>query len=245
MTRIAHLSDTHLNGSADHNRRLRRALGQAALVDPDYLLITGDLTSSGKMAEFQELADCLTGWSANRVTLVAGNHDGEPANWLAALQQTGLSRFAGSSTPGAAVDRGDSAIVPVSSQARSRALLFRAQGSASAAHLERARQLAELNSGHAVIIAMHHGPQWHPLQPFDGLSNRASVLQLLRDHPNLWICCGHDHRALDLGQVFTAASAAEHPDPVRIYEVVGPRLVPTYRSALSGTSWGWLHGLIR
>jgi Icc protein len=242
MTRIAHLSDTHLDGSPNHNQRLRRALEHASLAHPDYLLITGDLTSSGKMAEFQELSDCLVGWHESRVTLIAGNHDGEPQNWLRALRQTGLSRFAASSTPGSSIDLGDSVIAPVSSQASSRALLFRAQGAANTAQLAQARQLAQAYPARAVIIAMHHGPQWHPLQPFDGLSNRASVLQLLRENPNLWICCGHDHRALDLGQVFTAASAAEHPDPVRIYEVVGPRLVPTYRSALSGSCWGWLTG---
>jgi 3',5'-cyclic-AMP phosphodiesterase len=242
MTRIAHLSDSHLDGSVAQNARLRHGLNRAAESGADHLLLTGDLTSSGKRAEFEELAGCLAGWPSARVTMVAGNHDGEPSNWTRALSETRLNRFRSTSLPGTVTDLGDATIVAVSSQAARRAPIFKAQGTVNPHHLRALGAVAASNPQKCVIGAMHHGPQWNTLQPFDGITNRASVLATLRAAPNLFICCGHDHRVLDLGRVFTAASVAEHDDPLRIYEIQGSTLVPTYRSPLAGSCWKWLTG---
>lgn len=94
--------------------------------------------------------------------------------------------------------------------------------------------------GKVMVVAMHHGPQLSMLQPLDGLTNRHAIEELTRDHPHVWLCCGHDHRHMDIGYGFAAASVAEHPDPLRMYEVSDGQLVPTYRSDVPGTALGWL-----
>jgi 3',5'-cyclic AMP phosphodiesterase CpdA len=241
MTRFAQLSDVHLNGTPERHHRFLRALDQAQQSNCDHLLLTGDLTAWGKAAQFIELAHALSDWPSQSVTLVAGNHDGGPARWRRMLCGP-LRRFCATSWPGTILDFGDAVLVPIDTTLARRAPLFWALGNVDAPQLGLLDALTHPGTApnRCIVIAMHHGPQLHPLQLFEGLTNRNQINALLRRGPHVAICCGHDHRALDLGQVYTAASVAHHPDPLRLYEIRNRRLVPIYRTSEPGDYWQML-----
>lgn len=241
MTRIAQLSDLHLDGTDERYQRFQNALRRATDAHADHLVLTGDLTAEGKHREFEELSRALAGWPPSALTLVPGNHDlSSDIPWKDVLTTTTLSRFARTSWPaGGFADRHDVLVYPLDTQFPRRALIFRALGRVDEAQLGLLESVLA-GEKRPVVIAMHHGPQSHPFQFFEGLANRGRVLALLRDYPNVSILCGHDHRILDMDRVYAAASVAHHPDPLRLYDVfsLGPnqpgRLVPTYRSEEPG-----------
>jgi 3',5'-cyclic AMP phosphodiesterase CpdA len=233
MTRLAHLSDLHIDGTPARSARVERELGRAWQFGAEHLIVTGDLTVSGSSSEYQELARVLAGVPAPRVTLVPGNHDGSPSSWSAALAGP-LARFTASSGRGAVTVLGDCLVVPISTQMGGRAPFWRALGAVDREQLALLDHVTRDALGRTVVIAMHHGPQWHMFQPLDGLTNRSAINGLLGRGSHIVVCCGHDHRALDLGQVFTAASVAEHDDALRVYEAGGGAFVPTYKTSRPG-----------
>ncbi len=214
MTIIAHISDLHLNGTASRRDRLERALDSAASRRPDHLVITGDVTAHGNPRHLQELREVLYGWPTP-ITVIAGNHDGRLPGWSSEI-----------------VDFGDSILIPVDTRALYKPLAFRALGRIGGKQVQLIDRLTQ--SGRPVVLAMHHGPQQHPLQLFHGLVDRHGLRKLLGCRPWTHVVCGHDHRCLDIGQVHVAPSVAHHPDPVRVYQVAGRSLVPVYRSAFTG-----------
>jgi Icc protein len=78
MAVIAHLSDTHLDGSQPRLERLLRVIGETASTGADALIVTGDLTDHGAAAEYEQFASAMP---ADRPWLATvGNHDRrEPA----------------------------------------------------------------------------------------------------------------------------------------------------------------------
>jgi len=239
--RIAHLTDLHLNGTSKRRARLRGALHRAHQGRAQHLILTGDLTAHGSLDNFQELSEELKGYEASSVTIVPGNHDGGTRRWLSALRNTGLGRFAATSTPGAMVDHGAVIVAAVDTTLEKRALAFTALG-----HIDE-RQLRRLDAlGHAthkcIVLAMHHGHFWGPLFLFDGLTNREQLHSILDRHPHMHVCCGHHHRVLNAARFFGAGAVVDHPDPIRLYDVQGGRLVPVYQSSLRRGDYlaGWM-----
>lgn len=215
MTTLAHLSDLHLNGTLPRRTRFTRALESAWQHRPDHLVITGDNTAHGNPAHHEELRGALSGWPT-RYTVIPGNHDGNLVGWTTE-----------------ATDFGDCLLMPVDTRAARKPLAFRALGRVGRDQMGGIDQLTRSGT-RPVVLAMHHGPQAHPLHVFDGLVDRSDLRRLLKDRPWVHIVCGHDHRCLDIGQVHVAPSVAHHPDPVRIYQVHGRDLVPVYRSQFAG-----------
>lgn len=214
MTTIAHLSDLHLDGTLARHESFVRALEDAWSYQPDHLVITGDVTADGKPHHRDELHNTLTGWPTP-TTIIAGNHD---KNLSFTSQIT---------------DFGDSLLIPVDTRATYRPYLFRALGRIGGTQLDSIDRLTQDESRPA-ILAMHHGPQIHSLHVFDGLIDRARLQTLLINRPWVHVVCGHDHRCLDFGRIHVAPSVANHPDPVRIYRIMGHDFVPTYQSQFTG-----------
>lgn len=228
MTRIAHLSDMHLNGTAERHGRFARALGQAVASGASHLLLTGDLTASGRPEQFAELAFALSGWPASAVTAVPGNHDGGVKTWCCALSGP-LRALIPTSALGAVTDLGDSVVVPVNTQLPKPSPLFVGRGYVNLGQLVHLDRVARAAADRCVIVVAHHGPQEDPLQMLLGLTNMSDVELVLDRNQQISWCCGHDHRVLDRCRVFAAGSVANHDDPLRVYDVAGPCLVPIYR----------------
>ena len=228
MTTIAHITDLHVDGTPERRARVVGALEQA-WDRADYLVVTGDCTAWGHPNDFRELGELLAPWPSGRATIVGGNHDlrDDRRPWPDAMLGTALEKHYTNSRPGVAVDLGDAVVVAVSTQFPRRALAFRALGKIPERELRRVDTLAS-RGRKPVVVAMHHGPQWHALQPFDGLTNRAAVLGLLERRPTVHVLCGHDHRALDVGPVHAAPAVADSHNPLRLYEASFGGVVPLF-----------------
>jgi 3',5'-cyclic-AMP phosphodiesterase len=233
MTRLAHLTDTHIDGGIDRSVRLARGLAEATASGAEHLLLTGDLTAHGREHEVRELARVLSHWQAP-ATVVGGNHDGFGfERHLSGL----LGRFSMTSTPGVPYFVSGLTIVPLGTYFHRRALTFRALGAIGREQFSSLERAVALARG-PVVVAMHHGPQLDPLRAFAGLVDRHRITRLLRANPHVSVCCGHDHRVLDVGQVHVAASCASHPDPLRVYDVGMGRFESVYRSPCEGSYFG-------
>lgn len=240
MIRVGHLSDLHLDGSAERRHRLRAGVGHALARGCSHLVITGDLTATGDPAQLDELVDTIAAaWPSSRgLTVVPGNHDaGLPGFRRASICRLNLA----SGRPGAVV-------VGLDARFGRRAPAFRAAGQVTGPQLDAARAAAGL--GLPTLIAIHHGPQLHPLHPFEGLSGRAELLALLRRYPNASVACGHDHRVLDVAvagdrsgrqRIHAAACCSTHRDPLRVYEARAGEgfFAPVYKSADRGRYLPW------
>jgi 3',5'-cyclic AMP phosphodiesterase CpdA len=224
--RIAHLSDLHLNGTFDRRARLIGALAQASKAGAKHLLLTGDLTGHGRLEEFRELAGLLAVNWCGGLTIVPGNHDGTSGNFEHVFGPV-ASPFD--------LD-GQALVIPIDTRAPRRSLLFRALGKVGHRQISMLDWLTT-DVQKPTIIVQHHGPQVHPLQVFDGLIDRAAIMRLLARSSNIHICCGHDHRVLDVGnQIHIAASCATHDDPLRLYDVGVDGFSVSYRSRFTGTT---------
>jgi len=233
---LAHLTDCHIDGRPARSLRLAAALERARRwLDPRdpwldrrdriaarHLLLTGDVTSHGDLAEYRELGTVLSPWPFG-ATIVPGNHDGGRERFMEGMRAH-FPRFGGWSTPGRSFRIGSARILPIDTGYRRRSMLFRALGEVGEEQLGvigREVEAARAAREH-LVIAMHHGPQGQPgpLGVFKDLSDRKRLSALLEGHAHVSVCCGHDHQVKDEGSVFVAASVATFEgDPLRVYEV--------------------------
>lgn len=76
MSRLAHLSDLHLGERPEHTRSARALVRSLLEERVDHVVVTGDVTHSGSIAEYEtwlEVFDPLL--REKRVTVIPGNHD--------------------------------------------------------------------------------------------------------------------------------------------------------------------------
>lgn len=264
MTRIAHLSDLHLLEPAVRARRgtdwvrvnylslkrsldyvSRRARAETALRAAhdegfDHLVITGDLTEDGALAQYEVLAEVLerSGIPAERITLVPGNHDayGTAVPWEAALAGP-LARWAPTSRVGAAAWLDDAVILPVSSAVPQ--TFLRSSGRVERDALSYVDELAAGEPGRPVILAQHHPPYAVMHQWVHGLLNHGEVTGLLESRANVSVVHGHIHRRKERGltadgplRIFSPWAVADNVAPLRLYEVAEGLLQPVAPLAL-------------
>jgi 3',5'-cyclic-AMP phosphodiesterase len=72
---IAHLSDLHTGSPYFVPNLLDRALVEVNDIQPDIVIVTGDLTSMGYRQEFREAREYLDRLACKDVLVVPGNHD--------------------------------------------------------------------------------------------------------------------------------------------------------------------------
>jgi len=78
MLTLVHLSDLHFGFSAERDAFVTKQIEKAHQLQPDHLIISGDLSQSGWEVQFKALAEILrrNGFStSDRLTLIPGNHD--------------------------------------------------------------------------------------------------------------------------------------------------------------------------
>jgi Icc protein len=193
MLAIAHLSDTHLNGSPHAAERVERVMGYVNGLDDgiDAIVVTGDIADHGLAAEYAEAAALLV--SAQPVLLLPGNHDirapfrevllGEPVSGPAAdapinrIEQVGGAAFllCDSTVPG-----------------QIHGLL----AEETVAWI--ADTLGDLAAGTPVFLCVHHPPMPLGMPFMDGirLTGEQQLAELIREHPDVVaVLCGHAHSA--------------------------------------------------
>lgn len=196
MLRIAHLTDLHLPaqlGQAvagrDADQALESILSRALALDPDLLLLTGDLADTGDESAYLRLRQMLRPLNCP-VLALPGNHD-HPARMRQALgtRQWGVGRV---------INLGKWRIMGLSSYWRDHA--DGRLGPAQRRWLN--HQLIQLPS-RPTLLAVHHPPiatgsAWLDVM---GLRDAAALQSLLRHHPQVRaVLFGHGHQSLDIRQ---------------------------------------------
>jgi len=269
--RIAHLTDLHVlerdaatrrgsdrirlellcNGRRldpdDRKSRVLRALDSARRSGADHLVITGDLTEDGSLAQFEMLAEIFdeANVDPSRTTLVAGNHDAYCGAdvWVRALSGP-LAAFRPTSTASTVVDLGPLTVLPVCT--RMEQPWIRAAGvvGSEARHaLDRSLRDPSI-AARPAIVAMHHPLVARSVQAyhwFDGLIDQVEVTTVLGRHKNATVLHGHDHRKMDLPignevriRSRGAYAVVEHPSPMRIYDIEDGRFIVDGESVGAG-----------
>lgn len=186
MQTIAHLSDTHLDTSADRLARFTAVLAQIAqLPHVSALVVSGDLADHGAEEEYSEFFDALP--AGLPTIVVPGNHD-LTAPLQSALQSWGTD---GSLNSTLAVD--DITIIGLDSHVDRQF-----PGEFSATTLDFAREALRNTSG-PVLLAMHHPPVpvGHHIMDPNGLHSSEELRRLLQDHERIVaVLTGHVHTAL-------------------------------------------------
>jgi 3',5'-cyclic-AMP phosphodiesterase len=183
MPVIAHLSDTHLDGTPPRLQRLLDVVAETVIAGADALVVTGDLTDHGTAAEYRQFASAMP---ADRRWLAAvGNHDRrEPARDCLSPGSSGpLDRV---------LDIDGLRLIALDS------LIEGADhGRLDATSLAFAAQALDESPGPA-LIALHHPPVavGHHVMDGLGLRNHEGLAELAR-HPRLAaILTGHMHTSL-------------------------------------------------
>jgi 3',5'-cyclic AMP phosphodiesterase CpdA len=76
--KIVHISDLHYGISEQHNKSVERKIRDIASYHPSHLIITGDITNTGREKEYKGIAEILRHYGfydASKLTVVPGNHD--------------------------------------------------------------------------------------------------------------------------------------------------------------------------
>lgn len=191
MLVIAHLSDPHLDGSAEPRDRLRRVtsylLGFTRPVD--VVLVTGDLADHG--TEYDEVAAELAVFGEIPVLVLPGNHDaGEPL-------RTGLSSYVDAPGSGHPVHQ-------VRDVAGARFVLLDTtvpgadHGLLGPESLEWLRGVLDEPVDGPLFLAFHHPPVGlhHPTMDQWLLTEPEAFAEVIRDRPITALLAGHLHNAL-------------------------------------------------
>jgi Icc protein len=273
MTKVAHLSDLHLLEDGHEARRgeARRRLAYISLGRPyepaerrkraaaalaaskrsgaDHLVVTGDLTEDGVVAQFAILAELLdaSGWAPHRVTLIPGNHDAYAVGDAWALALAGpLASYRATSTLGAPVRLPGLTILPLSTSLAQH--YTRSSGGLQAGALAAAEDAAaeSRRSGEALVLAMHHPPRRNPLPPLqwiDGFRDHVALGALLGAHDHVHVLHGHTHLATDHAvrpgaapRIFATEAVVDGAAPLRLYRARHGRLWPEGRAELARLS---------
>jgi 3',5'-cyclic AMP phosphodiesterase CpdA len=79
MTRLVHLSDFHFDGSSELREALRSLVDTAVALEPDLVVVTGDLSADGRPAELDAVARELERFGAVPRVILPGNRDLVPS----------------------------------------------------------------------------------------------------------------------------------------------------------------------
>jgi Icc protein len=223
--RIGHISDIHLSdrGRYPRNGYLPRdcdrhsvRLAQRILDDLDaagveHLVVTGDLTLSSEVSEFERAAKLLRKWAdSGKLTVVPGNHDVwtaesvKTARFLRMIGPDGRGmRRPEPSYPFAALPAPEVAIVALDSTQFAETPLD-TPGLLGSAQLQACRELVRehVKEGRAVLLALHH----HLLLPRERIPSDSLVarmplqdadklVRLVADVPIAGVLHGHRHCA--------------------------------------------------
>jgi 3',5'-cyclic AMP phosphodiesterase CpdA len=77
--RIAHLSDLHFDGTPELREGLSALVRRVRAIEPDLVVVTGDLSASGRPSELDTVAEALASLEAVPRLVIPGNRDLVPS----------------------------------------------------------------------------------------------------------------------------------------------------------------------
>ncbi len=164
-----------------------RALRAAARMQPDVVIITGDLTDCGLVAEYELLAGMLNRHLAMPVYVIPGNHD---------RREVLLEHLPGTRHHGEfvqyAIDAGPVRLVMLDT-----VVPGAGHGSLDGGRLEWLDHTLAAASSQPTMIGMHHPPFLCDIAHMDqiNLLDHAAFAAVIARHPQVQrIVCGHHHR---------------------------------------------------
>jgi 3',5'-cyclic AMP phosphodiesterase CpdA len=185
MVRIAHLSDTHLDGTPERAKRAERILKEIAdHGDVDLVLVSGDLVDNARPGEYEEFFDVFS--RASRLMVVPGNHD-RRLPLTDHLEPDANGYFNRVSTVDGVTVIGLDSLV----EGETGGLL-------AACTIEFAHNELRQTAG-PTILALHHPPVpvGHDFADRHGLLNADALADLMAAHDNIAaVLTGHTHTAL-------------------------------------------------
>lgn len=250
--RILHISDLHLGRGATSEplKALRKLIPG---LDPEILIVTGDLTHRGRRAELERARELLESLGLPLLA-VPGNHDipyALPTRFTRTQEE--WERVFGTTEPVYASDR--LAVVGLNSVRP-----WRQQGGAlESAQLDRlAPKLADAQAGALRIAALHHhlaAPPWRAAHKRP-VRRRDLVLQRLASAGVELVLSGHVHQSSvaerrefevvehDQPSSIVLASAAGfgRPRPQRRGEALGFNVYESDAETVSVVTWSWSGG---
>ena len=178
---LVQLSDIHY-GSMFRERMLRKAIDEINSIDPDVVLVTGDLTEEGLMGEFQKVAEELEKLKTERIVYLSGNHDYRSTGYLIFRELFPFSRIT-------VVE--DVVIVVVSS-----ARPDRDDGEVGHRQNLWLESTLKKHSDQTKIIAIHHHIIPVPDTGADQITviDAGDILRTLTNSKVDLVLCGHRHR---------------------------------------------------
>jgi 3',5'-cyclic AMP phosphodiesterase CpdA len=205
LTRLAHISDLHLDGSARASARVRLVMDhlRALPEPPDALLVTGDIADRGDASAYREARALLE--ADFPVLPCPGNHDlrGPLRSELLGLS---ADDSVDSSADGSASGSADGSPVNYARRIGDVLVLMgdstqpgRGDGALAPETLAWVdATLRDLDPGVSAVLAFHHPPVpvYHPEPDSFPLRNPGDLAEVVARHPRLVaIVTGHAHTA--------------------------------------------------
>ena len=189
---ILHLSDTHLDGSAERVSRLASVLAEAtALPRVDAVVLTGDLADHGAPEEYRQLLTAR--WPAAPILAVPGNHDDRTAMRAALRDDDTFAPVMTGERLHGVLRVGGGLVVGLDTTVSGAD-----HGVLDAPTLDVARDALAAPHDWALLV-MHHPPVavGHPVLDPDNLRDTQALRVLLEEQPSIIACLtGHVHTAL-------------------------------------------------
>ena len=194
-TRIIHISDVHV-GDADE-ATLKRATQAIAELQPQLVVLSGDVTQSGRRREFAEAAKFLATMAAP-IVAAPGNHDAPVFDPFARIARP-YHRFRALPV----VDRwqGADQVVGVAAISTARAIQARLDWSQGVYRLTALRAaLTSIEPCAWRIVVAHHPPVTHEGAWVRSDARRGrEALDILKDYERTLLLCGHAHGFKSVG----------------------------------------------
>ena len=257
--RLTGYATLKLKRSRHHTQeRLDRVAQGVRDLQPDHLLVTGDLTNLALDAEFERVATYLSGLGlpSDRITVVPGNHDAYTrgaykrqafAQFLAPyvhadIQAPAEMRVLGT-FPFVRLLGDDVALLALCSAVPRLPMV--AAGEIGSMQLAGSRALLDdsrLRSRKLVVLVHHplHMPEKGSKRWFESLRDADALLAVLKAHGHFTLLHGHLHKrmthAADAFTSYGASSASnEHTDPLK------DAAINVYDIGLDGHLDAWAH----
>lgn len=207
---LAQISDTHilaeghkLFGTLDSAEHLERTVAHLNRVEPDYVLVTGDIADDGAVASYRNFERILSRLKAPYL-LLAGNHDSRD-NMRTVFGDRLPGENAGPFIQGTVEDFSLRLVGLDTVQSGSDA------GLVCQARLDWLDRVLSEEPQRPTVVAMHHPPFATGIKESDAImcANGPALAAVIAGHPQVVrIACGHIHRPIAVQWAGRTASVA-------------------------------------